>query len=502
MSVWYIDTDDEITDAVARLRSTDEGAVVLVVPAGSRIATGRINFKLLAREAASRDKSIAIVSDDEQVRALVAAAGVLGYERVADAEAALKRGDTPPEPTPPLEGSVEGDLSTPLDTNTAAGDWLTRRRAVSGIVGVMLGLIVVGGIATLQVLPSAQITITPRVEHVGPIAVAVTAASSIDAVDVRAGEIPAVALSIPLEVNGTFPAGGSETLETKAVGEVVFSSTDQSFDQTIAPGTRVQTAAGVAFNTTAAAVLRRPTGDSGPASVRAPVEAITAGPSGNVVAGAISVVPSLESQGISVTNETAAEGGNREEAAVVTGEAYDAAAVDLQNRLAGELASELRDPENVPEGLTLFAQTARLGSVTHTPAADDVVGTRMETFELSAATTAQALAVDETLVEAVAIERLTSETPAGSALVPATVSAEPGTGTARGDVIRYAAIAEGDAAVVVDPQTVLDLVRGLPVSEAQAILEVFGTVDVTMWPDFLDDLPADVDRITLEVEER
>ena len=49
MAVWYLDNDDEITDAVARLRTTSDTNVVFVVPAGSRIATGRINFKLLAR---------------------------------------------------------------------------------------------------------------------------------------------------------------------------------------------------------------------------------------------------------------------------------------------------------------------------------------------------------------------------------------------------------------------------------------------------------------------
>ena len=55
MTIWYLDNDDEITDAVARLRGTDAEQVVFVVPPGSRIATGRINFKLLAREAAARD---------------------------------------------------------------------------------------------------------------------------------------------------------------------------------------------------------------------------------------------------------------------------------------------------------------------------------------------------------------------------------------------------------------------------------------------------------------
>jgi hypothetical protein len=93
MAVWYLDNDDEITDAVARLRDTDDEHVVLVVPPGSRIATGRINFKLLAREARSRDLTLAVASPDEQVRTMAASAGVLARPTPDEAMAALARGE-------------------------------------------------------------------------------------------------------------------------------------------------------------------------------------------------------------------------------------------------------------------------------------------------------------------------------------------------------------------------------------------------------------------------
>ena len=76
MSVWYLDLDDEITDAVARLRAAKDDKVVLVLPPGSRIGTGRINFRLLAREAETRGLTVAIVSSDAQVRALASTAGL------------------------------------------------------------------------------------------------------------------------------------------------------------------------------------------------------------------------------------------------------------------------------------------------------------------------------------------------------------------------------------------------------------------------------------------
>ena len=42
-------------------------------------------------------------------------------------------------------------------------------------------------------------------------------------------------------------------------------------------------------------------------------------------------------------------------------------------------------------------------------------------------------------------------------------------------------------------------VAGLPVSEARAILESLGATTVSVWPEFLGDLPGDRSRIRLEV---
>src|SRR5688572_16948751 len=108
MSVWYLESDDEITDAVARLRATEDERVVLVVPPGSRIATGRINFRLLAREATARKLAFAVVSPDEQVRALAIAGGVVARSTVAEAEGALDRG----EPAAPLVGPGTATAAT------------------------------------------------------------------------------------------------------------------------------------------------------------------------------------------------------------------------------------------------------------------------------------------------------------------------------------------------------------------------------------------------------
>jgi hypothetical protein len=89
MTIHYLDVDDEVTTAVARLRTAGEPYVALVLPAGSRVATSRINFRLLAREAAARERRLAIVSPETAVRAISIAAGVPAYATVAAYEEAL-----------------------------------------------------------------------------------------------------------------------------------------------------------------------------------------------------------------------------------------------------------------------------------------------------------------------------------------------------------------------------------------------------------------------------
>src|SRR3954469_3473234 len=70
----YLEVDDEITSAASRIRSAEQDRLALVLPHGSRVATSRINFRLLSRDAIENDKRLSIVSADDAARALSAAA--------------------------------------------------------------------------------------------------------------------------------------------------------------------------------------------------------------------------------------------------------------------------------------------------------------------------------------------------------------------------------------------------------------------------------------------
>ena len=88
--ILYLDIDDEITTAAARVRGAEGTRVAIVLPNGSRVATSRINFRLLARDATLNSKRLSIVSGDAATRALAASAGLPIFASVAEYEAALE----------------------------------------------------------------------------------------------------------------------------------------------------------------------------------------------------------------------------------------------------------------------------------------------------------------------------------------------------------------------------------------------------------------------------
>ena len=90
----YLDVDDEITSAAQRIRSAPGTKVALVVPYGSRIATSRMNFRLLSREAVVSNRRLSIVSGDAAARSLAASAGLPVFGSVAEYESSGQPGGT------------------------------------------------------------------------------------------------------------------------------------------------------------------------------------------------------------------------------------------------------------------------------------------------------------------------------------------------------------------------------------------------------------------------
>jgi hypothetical protein len=139
--------------------------------------------------------------------------------------------------------------------------------------------------------------------------------------------------------------------------------------------------------------------------------------------------------------------------------------------------------------------------VTLQPLASEVVGTTSAGFTLAGTATGEVLAVDETLVDELLEAQLRASLPEAMALRDESVVVEHGSGRVDGDLVLFAGRASGTMEPVIDPEALLARIAGLPVSEAEAILDGLGTATVNVWPGFLGDLPNDRERITLDVLE-
>ena len=387
-TIVYLDAEDEITSAAARIRAAADSRVGLVLPFGSRVATSRINFRLLAREAMSHGRRLDIVAPDASARALAASAGLPVFASVGEYEEALDtedeekdarraasraaaglaggaavagsaavaggtasaapadpRGATAAAPTggaDPNSGSVRSsgakarggssarpaaagaaaaaagaaDLSdTDLyDAPGAVGASTTRSpdalpvaqgrrrgRRLGAIIGTLLVLVVVVGavgVGAYLLLPSASITVTPRIEDLGPVTFKVHADPTATSVDEAAGVVPAVTLTVPVETQSDFPATGKRVEKHPAKGAVKWTNCDPTSPYRIPSGTVVKTASGTAFTTDEEVFLPVAILSGGGASPsldcqssEVSVTADVPGPDGNVDAGTIRVVP-------------------------------------------------------------------------------------------------------------------------------------------------------------------------------------------------------------------
>ena len=563
MSVWYLDLDDEITDAVARLRAAKDGKVVLVLPPGSRIGTGRINFRLLAREAETRGLTLAMVSSDAQVRALATSAGLTAHNTVADAErslglevdedASMGTRSTTTASMPPAArvssavssagaaeaaaagtgasriGSLlhrrrEGYTVTPRTATASAPDGAvtvathgagegarvvrrgpsTRRKVATwGMRGAMVGALAAAGLYVAYLtLPTATVTLIPGSTTLDPAPVAIVASPNTPVVDAAGRAIPADWYQIPLSKSGPFEATGRNEELTYARGKVVFTSNNTIVPVVIRENSRVSTVDGRDYITLEQVELPRYSGDPPRPNVEVEVRAARRGKDGNTGPGTITrVSKELDRQQIRVTNPDRIEGGDRVIRKVVNRKDCDAARALLTQQLQEELVADANEPGT--PGLTRFPSSATFRDPVYTPDCAGLIDEAMDDFDLTAAVVGTVLEVDESLLVPTAQEHFaltqepTTQIEPGS--IVATRDGEPGV---TADAITFPLAVTARVTKAWDASRIREEIAGRPVSEARDILNDYGEATIVMWPDFVPNVPTDVNRIALVIPQQ
>ena len=549
-TIVYLDADDEITSAANRIRQADDTRVALVIPFGSRVATSRINFKLLAREAMVNGRRLDIVAPDASARALAASAGLPVFGSVGEYEATFDAPVVLDEPAVSTAAAAVGLAAAatrsaaatganavggipvapdPLDPGLAAAreaelDAIVHRGREIPVAkpprrgvraGLIVGLLVLAlalvaaGAAAYLVLPSAEISVTPQIEDVGPIDITVRADPAATAVDEAAGVIPAQTVDIPVEVSGEFAATGKRSETTPATGGVRWKNCDPSASYTIPRSTIVRTSGGIAFTIDEAVFLPvaviSGTGTNLGLKCQTSEVAITAvkeGPAGNVDAGTIRTVPARYNRTlITVNNPKATTGGTKEEFTRVSKKDVDVALATLEEDLQAQYQAALENPEGVPAGATVFPETAVLGEPVPTVDPKSLINKEVETFTLGLTANGTVLAVDASPVEAIVESALKDAVKPGYELIDGSTKVVVGDGAVDGTSVVFAAAGTAEQVRPVDGEALRQQVLGLPEAEARAILEPYGEVELVLWPGFVSSVPTLQQRVTLVVLE-
>lgn len=522
--VVYLDVEDEITSAAARIRRLDAERVALVLPYGSRLATSRINFRLLAREAAARGKRLEIVAADASARALAGSAGLVVYASLA----ALENGDASVLGTTagrPAGGATGAGQTFAVDGEDGTETRVIRvprtpepvpkvgrsrpvvRTRTAAIATLLVVLLLAGGvIGAYLYLPSATIVLTPTAETLGPIQLTVEARTDVTQPDATNLVVPARTFEYPVSETQTFTTTGVKVTDVKATGSVTFSNFDTGRSNGIGAGAIVTTDTGIEFKTLADVFLPPATIDffppfpTHPSTASVAVEAVNAGPEGNVGVGAIDNVPRGENRNLTkVNNPDATSGGSHAQSPQISQQDVDAAMTQLQQALLHDLDVKARAAEGLPAGTVTFPDTESIGTPTPTVDATTLVGQEIASFDLGLSSTGTVLGVDPAPVTTVTTQRLVSQVGDGWQLAAGSTHVEVGDPTVSGDVVSFPVSASATRTRIVDRDALLRDVEGLVLAQARARLEAYGQVQITLWPDWVSSVPTNPDRITFTV---
>jgi hypothetical protein len=560
-NVYYLDVDDEITSAAARIRASQDPRVGLVVPPGSRIATSRINFRLLAREALERNRALSIVSSDPAARALAASAGLPVYATVAEFEAdqgavgvvapepaagppagRRKKGDgtaapagaaagaaaagaaaagaaaagaaaagppagieraSPAAPGSPPDGRLgarSSGASAPPAHPAARPSHRSARLAAASVTLVLIAL-VLGSIGVF-LLPSATIVVTPKLEAVGPIELSIRADPNATATDPVAGVVPATILTMDFSASGTFNATGKKVNSTAATGTVRFNNNDTGGGIAIPSGSKVSTGTGVTFATTQDVTVPRAQFQNGfrPGSASVGVSAVAPGPAGNVPSGAIDQVPSgYSSILLNVSNPTATSGGTSTTIVQVQKKDTDAALASLTKDLKAQYTAWLTAPSGLSAGSVAFPKTGVLGPLNPDNDPTTLIGIVEPTFDLGLTATGTVTAVDESAVTSLATGRLQTSVTSSYSLVAGSTAVTVGTPRADSAAVIFPVTATASVVRHLDPDTLRAMIAGKSVEEARSILAGYGDVEIQTWPGFVGTIPSLAWRLTLTI---
>jgi hypothetical protein len=98
--------------------------------------------------------------------------------------------------------------------------------------------------------------------------------------------------------------------------------------------------------------------------------------------------------------------------------------------------------------------------------------------------------VDEAAVRTVAEANITSSVESGFELIDGSSQVEPSPAVIADGIVTFPVVATARQRLVVDLAAIESEILGKPLSEARALLERYGRVDLSVWPDWVGSIPT------------
>lgn len=291
--VIYIDVDDDITAIIGKIKASDEKIIALVPPKRVGILQSAVNLRLLDRMANTSHKKLVLITNNQALVALSAAAGIpvaknlqskpeiaeISALHIDDEDDIIDGSQLPvgelektADIIPVVDKSIDEDLGTiDIDEKSIAMAGAATKKAVpkhakSGIkvpnfntfrkklfIGIAAGALLVVFLVWATVFaPSAKVIITARTTQ-APVSTTVTLAGNA-ATDVSKGLIQSKVQQSKKDISVDFDATGQKNIGSKATGTANLSQ--QSLAAASVPaGTQLTTSNGLVFVTDAAATV-------------------------------------------------------------------------------------------------------------------------------------------------------------------------------------------------------------------------------------------------------
>ena len=343
----YLEPDDSSPVIRERLIASESDRVLLVVPKGCPGLNSLVDLKLLGRQSGALGKEVALVTRNRELREQAKSLGFETYSSTAWARRAkwshARRSLGTGVRAPLTQRSIRKAIPAP----PASGSVTLGGSAI--LVLAFLAMLTFLGVMGAVFVPTATVSLQPVVY---PVSTTLTIQASPGLED-----IDFINLRVPARVAETEIVGSDELATTalrdepfaRATGEVVFTNR-RSQATTVVSDTIVATSGGttIRFRTTAEVTVPPGAGSR----MRAPIEAVEPGPSGNATAYSINRVEGPLDRQVNAINVAPTSGGGMSQVLYVTSADKEQLRELALHRLREEgyntLLSQLADEEMLP----------------------------------------------------------------------------------------------------------------------------------------------------------